>query len=144
MSVGLECYSCISSSFGWDDDCETGNTTNLEPVECPDTMKYCYYTRTQWNNISWVPFTTINKFFFVRYIFCALLLKWKGGANSILRSCTQEPQYLRNGQQDLEGGNLTIWYKACTMDLCNDANFLAKGNLIFKWYTELTEGIINY
>ncbi len=43
-----------------------------------------------------------------------------GGANSVLRSCADEPLY-RNGQQDLEGGNLTVWYQSCTMDLCNNA-----------------------
>jgi len=43
-----------------------------------------------------------------------------GGANSVLRSCSDEPLY-RNGQQDLEDGNLTVWYHSCTMDLCNNA-----------------------
>ena len=49
-----------------------------------------------------------------------------GGANSVLRSCADELLY-RNGQHDLEGGNLTVWYRSCTMDLCNNAPSFSKG-----------------
>ena len=66
-------------------------------------------------------------------LYCTLIQCFKGGANSVLRTCTQEPLYLRNGQQDLEGGNLTIWYKSCTMDLCNDANSLVSKGLVFSY-----------
>ncbi|EFX89278.1 hypothetical protein DAPPUDRAFT_233023 [Daphnia pulex] len=103
LGDGLSCYVCTSSDVDWNEECETGNRTLMPSIECPDSYDgrtaYCIYKKTQWKTIS--------------------------GANSVLRSCADEPLY-RNGQQDLEGGNLTVWYQSCTMDLCNNAPSLPK------------------
>ncbi|XP_045031661.1 uncharacterized protein LOC123473977 [Daphnia magna] len=107
LSDGLECYICSSSDVDWNEDCETGNRTLLPSITCPDAYDgktaYCTYKKTQWKTIS--------------------------GANSVLRSCADEPLY-RNGQQDLEDGNLTVWYQSCTMDLCNNACSFSKDQVL--------------
>lgn len=41
----------MSSDVSYDADCELGVREVIDSVECPESMKYCTYSKTEWTNI---------------------------------------------------------------------------------------------